>query len=983
VANVHTIPPDISFVDALARGLLDRSDGDPLALSEALVLLPTRRACRALAEAFLRVNDGAPLLLPRLVPLGDVDDDELSLQTIDGALPDAAEIPPAIPELRRRLLLTRLILAVDAAEGGGPTNPAQAARLAAELARLLDQFQTERLGFDRLAGLVPEEFARHWQVTLQFLKIVTEHWPAVVAEQGAIDPAERRNRVAAAQIEAWRLAPPKGLVVAAGSTGTIPATADLIVAVAGLATGAVVLPGLDTTLDAATCKAMGASHPQYGMVRLLERLGLAPSEVAPWPSPPGEADYRERTRVLAAIMSPAELDPVRLDNRDLVRALGKVRRVDCPGPREEATVIALMMREALETPGKTVALVTSDRALARRVAGELRRWDIEVDDSAGEPLDRSPPGSFLRLTARLVAEEFAPVPLLAVLKHPLAAAGGDPVLLRAQARQLEMLTLRGPRPGPGVDGLRAALGARPAPDVRALLDWLEAATASIRGLMAARRAGVTELLAAQVGFAESLAGTANEGEANGLWSFEAGEALADFVAELAQAADTLPPIPGSAWPGLLDALMQGRPVRPRYGRHPRLHIWGQLEARLQRADMVILGGLNEGTWPAEPDVDPWLSRPMRADLGLPPAERRIGLAAHDFAQAFAAREVVLTRSTRVDGTPTVPCRWLLRLDNVLAAAGTSVLVTHEAAKWLAWQDRLDRPTDPVWIRAPAPVPPVAARPRQLSVTQVEALVRDPYSVYARHILRLRPLDPIDADPGAAERGTLIHAALDEFMKTYPEGLPPDARKHLIAIGRRKFAEASSSPGVLAYWWPRFERIADWFIAEETERRRLCEVIHAEVKGHVEIAAPAGPFTLTAVADRIERRKDGSLVIADYKTGGLPPKSDVAAGFAPQLPLEGVIAEAGGFPGVPAGAVGSIEFWQVRGSVPPGEIRAAADDPDAIANARRGLEGLIALFDDPLTPYVARPYGDRNARTADYDHLERVKEWLARGRKDEA
>jgi ATP-dependent helicase/nuclease subunit B len=891
------------------------------------------------------------------------------------------------------LLLTRLVLAVGEAHGGGPASPAQAVRLADELARLLDQFQTERLAFDRLADLVPEEFAAHWQITLRFLRIVTEQWPGILAEEGGIDPADRRNRLAAAQIETWRRSPPGGLVVAAGSTGTVPATADLIAAVAELENGLVVLPGLDSTLDDATRGGIGPTHPQYGMLRLLERLGVAPVDVAPWPGAGDAAAGEERARLLAAVMHPAAFDPLRLDNVTLVRALGGVRRIDCRGPREEATVIALMMREALETPQKTAALVTSDRTLARRVAAELRRWNVEVDDSAGNPLDRTPSGSYLRLTAGLVAEQFAPVPLLATLKHPLAAAGLATSALRHAVRRLELLALRGPRPGPGVAGLRAALDSDAPAEVQALIDRLEGLSAPFARLFAQRSADVADLLAAHVAFAESLAATDVSDGASRLWAHDDGEALAEFVADFATAAPAIAPITAAAWPALLETLMHGRVVRPRYGRHPRLHVWGQLEARLQRADLVVLAGLNEGTWPAEPDIDPWLSRPMRAGLGLPSPERRIGLAAHDFAQAFAAKEVVLTRSTRVDGTPTVPCRWLLRLDNVIrACVGPDPREDdrpawpawrNDQAKWRAWQRSLDESIDPIQIKAPAPCPPVSARPRQLSATQIEALVRDPYSVYARHILKLKALDPIDADPGAMERGTLIHRALDEFLKSCPGALPPDALERLLAIGRRAFDSTLTRPGVAAFWWPRFQRIAAWFVATERERRGLATAVLAEVRGKMQIEAPAGPFTVTAIADRIERRVTGGLAIVDYKTGKPPGKGDVASGFAPQLPLEGLIAESGGFAGLDRRRVEALEFWRLSGGVPPGEVCPAADDGAALLDAARsGLAALVAAYDDPETPYIARPFGERAARTPDYDHLARVAEWLARGREDE-
>ncbi len=419
-------------------------------------------------------------------------------------------------------------------------------------------------------------------------------------------------------------------------------------------------------------------------------------------------------------------------------------------------------------------------------------------------------------------------------------------------------------------------------------------------------------------------------------------------------------------------------LRPNYGRHPRLAIWGLVEARLQQADLIVLGGLNEGTWPGDAASDPWLSRPMRRDFGLPPPERRIGVAAHDFAQALGAREVVLTRASRVEGAPTVPSRWLLRLDTVLRAAGIEdALVAPQSL--LAWQELLDRPERPIGaVVPPAPRPPVAARPRRLSVTEIETWMRDPYAIYARHVLRLRALDPLDADPGAAERGQLVHRTLDRFVKKYPAALGDDAEARLVAIGAEVFGTALSRPGVWAFWWPRFRRVARWFIALERSRRGDLVASHGEAPGRFLLDGPAGPFELVCKADRIDRRRDGCLIIVDYKTGSLPKRSDVDLGFAPQLPLEAAIAEAGGFAEIAVASVAELAYWRLAGGDIAGEVKALAVTDAAIRSlvdgAVMGLRTLIARFDREATPYRSWPRPEHAPRFTDYAHLARVKEW---------
>ncbi len=983
---MFTIAPGVCFVDALAAALLAETSAEPLALTRYTILLPTRRARRSLAEAFLRQGDGRPLLLPRMMPLGDLDPDEAELFGGDETLPSGdsgAELPPPIPALRRQLLLMRAILATDPQH----ITADQAARLAAELARFLDQMQTEQVSFDKLRDLVPEEYAVHWQRTLRFLAILTEAWPQILQEEGCIDPALRRNQVLAAQADFWRAQPPADPVIAAGSTGSIPATAALLEVVAGLPNGRVVLPGLDREADETTGNAIleDVTHPQHGMARLLQRLSLTPAEVGEWPCGLRAAAPPSRARLLNEALRPAETtdrwqtlaQEVKADGARQERlklALREVSRIDCANPQEEAQIIALQMRGVLQTEGKRAALVTPDRGLARRVAAELTRWGIAVDDSAGQPLGETPPGIFLRLALDLLAEQVAPAPLLALLKHPLAAAGMNPTALRQAARSLEVAVLRGPRPAAGFAGLREAVAAGDGKEHLPLVDRLAQTARPLAELLQAAQAPLPALIDEHIRFAEAFAASDEQPGAARLWAGEAGEAAANFFAELRESAANLGAIPGRFYPALLQALIGGAVLRPRYGRHPRLAIWGPLEARLQQADLLILGGLNEGTWPAEPAADPWLSRPMRRNLGLPAPDRRIGLAAHDFAQACGAAQVLLTRSLRVEGTPTVPSRWLLRLDGLLRTIGIEPETLLDS-DWRAWQAMLDRPVTVKAVERPAPCPPVAARPRKLSVTEIETWRRDPYAIYARRILKLEALDPLDAEIGAAERGTVIHQALDEFVRRFPGPLPDDALVQLTGIGQHCFGPLLSRPSLWAFWWPRFLRIAEWFIAQDAPRRAGLLASHAEVRGRWEMTTPSGLFILSAKADRIDQRRDSAWEIIDYKTGGVPQKKEIDRGLSPQLALEAAMLSAGAFEGLPKGEVAALAYWRLSGGEAAGTtLEIKGDVAKLTQDAADGLRKLIEAFAQPASRYLSLPDADAAPRFSDYGHLARIREW---------
>jgi ATP-dependent helicase/nuclease subunit B len=959
---------------------LKRADGDPLAAARGLILLPTRRAARALAEAFLRASHGRPLLLPRITAVGALDEAPLELT-------GAFDLPPAVEPAHRLAALALLILHMNGANGA-PRTADRAWRLAAELATLMDEAERAEIDLaQRLPDAADPAYAAHWAQTLTFLHIVTHAWPDWLAEQRLMNPAARLVALLDAQVAAWDATPPAEPVLAAGITAGIPAVVRLLRTIARLPTGVVVLPGLDAEMHERAWDALDDGHPQSGLAQLLRSLGAQRADVRPWPGT-SSASLARTAALTRALLPACALDEWRAAHTVAVDGLILLEAAD---QQQEAAAIAMVLREALETPHATAALVTPDRDLAGRVATELLRYGVVADDSAGEALANTPPGVFLRLLARAVAEGLAPVALLALLKHPLAAAGLPPTTCRAAARKLELACLRGPRPQGGVAGLRRAVG-RVAGDreVLTFVERLEKCLEPALRINAAVEIAPAAAMAALIEAGERLAATDELSGPARLWAGEEGDALANTLSEVQAALPLLPDQRRDVLPGLLDAVLEGIVVRSRRalrGRggteHPRVFIWGLLEARLQSADVMVLGGLAEGTWPPATDPGPWLSRPMRAAIGLPSPEEIIGQSAHDFvSSASAAPTAVLSCPRRRDGAPVVPARWLTRLETFLAGQGRR-LPRHPAADWVR---ALDQPKDgPRPVRPPRPCPPVSLRPRRLSVTEIETWLRDPYAIYARRILNLEKLRPLDEATDAADYGALVHAGLHRFLTEFGTRWPADAADQLRRAMARALAEAGLREALVAWWTPRLQRIADWVAEIEAKRRgeRPPVALMTEADGALELARPRGAFRLRGRADRIERRREGSLAILDYKTGTPPSQRDVDAGLAPQLLLEAVMAEAGAFGEAVAGTADELTYWHVTGGFNPGELRTLFDgDPAAltagVSGARDALCRLIDTYDAPDRCYLSQPQPGFAPRFSDYAQLARVAEWAAAG-----
>jgi ATP-dependent helicase/nuclease subunit B len=985
---VSSIAAHRGFADALVAGLIPRYREPGFGLARLTLLLPSRRTVRIVTEAFVRASDrGGPkalersagLLLPRMAVIGDLDIDETLGPMLD-PIGDGVGIPPAVNPTMRLLRVAELLRNELGEEERGEASLLRQAR---SIVRSMDRMGIDDIAPERLLeiDLLPD-LAGHWQDSLRVFAKVQARWRSELADRGAIDPPERRNRLLRQAAQTWREQPPVHAVVAAGVTSAAPAVAQLLRGIAHLPNGRVILPDLDLALDRQVWDALGTAgaperegdppfgrgdavtHPQYHLKLLLNRMGVARDEVQPWHRA-GLAPARpERSRAISNLFLPPAASTAWVDLSAEDRRLSGVRLMETAHPEEEAQAIAILVREALAVPERRVAVITPDRSLAARVVAHLGRWNIDADDTAGRPLPQTEAGRLFLLLAEVVAERAAPVPLVALLGHPRVRADERRPAWLERVRQLD-LALRGPRPGLDL----AAIGVPVSSAEKrfpGLVAWWTEAVSLLQPLFGhGQEASLETWLSELIRAAEALCG-------EGIWGNPDGRAIASFIEEWMLAATQADAsVAADQLPALLRDALDEVAVRPPWGGHPRLAIYGLLEARMSRADLVICGGMTEGVWPASPAPDPLLAPPVLRQLGIPGADFRIGLAAHDLAAALGAPEVVLSHALRDCAGPVIPSRFLLRIRAML---GKSLVMEHDTVTLARAID--SAPAAPAYKR-PEPMPSAEQRRVDLSVTAIDRLRGDPYQFYASAILGLKRLDPLDADATAALKGIAVHEVLQEW---HENGTRPG---DLIHRAERKLAEMSSHPFMRGLWRPRLLDALRW-IEDHTctlgnEER---QPVSWEEWGETRVDG----VKLFGRADRIDRLADGSLAIVDYKTGNPPSAAMVEQGFALQLGLVGLIARAGGIKGA-AGKPAAFEYWSlgrnkergfgyVKSPVKAFGNRATMQPEDLLPATEAYLREAIARWILGNEPFTARLNPDL-PNFSDYDQLMRLDEWQGR------
>ncbi|MBA84146.1 double-strand break repair protein AddB [Thalassobius sp. S69A] len=955
--RIYGVPLGVDFPKELARGVQDRmrlrQQSD---LARVQLVLNTRRMQRRVRELF---DTGPATLLPRLQMVTDI--------SLAAAF---ADIPPAVSSLRRRLEITQLVSILLERE------PDLAPRsslfdLADSLAALLEEMHGEGVSPDAIQNLDVADESGHWKRSLSFLSIVQHYFDDV---HEAPDKESQQRLVIQALTQLWNDIPPQNPIVIAGSTGSRGTTMTLMKAIAKLPQGAIVLPGFDFDMPLSAWEDLkdpltSEDHPQFRFRKLMDAVGIAPQDVQPWtdavPSCP------ERTKLISLALRPAPVTDRWLSEGPhlpaLPAAMQNVTLVEATSQRDEALAIAMRLRQACED-GVTAALITPDRMLTRQVSAALSRWKITPDDSAGTPLQLSPPGRFLRHVSALFHQKLTAESLLTLLFHPLTHSGGGRGPHLRLSRELELFIRRKGIPFPDADNLQAFAASR-----KEAQDWV---AWIIRCFVDQQREtrSLSDWLTDHLALAEMIANGAAAEQTSELWKEDAGRAALSAITDLKQEAEAGGDLAARDYADLFGAILARQEVRNPDAPHPNVLIWGTLEARVQGADLLILAGLNEGSWPESPSPDPWLNRQMRLKSGLLLPERRIGLSAHDFQQAVAAPEVWLTRAIRSDDAQTVPSRWLNRMTNLLQGLpdqdGPAALENAKARgnEWLALAQKMEEPGFTPPAPRPSPMPPMTARPRELSVTDVSKLIRDPYHIYAKRVLRLRPLDPLMKVPDALLRGTVVHSVFEVFLKQVRQDSGALSAEKLNQIAADVLAQTVPWPEIRSLWSARVARVADWFVEHEKSRQQETHPAQLEISGKASI--PQLGFTLSAKADRIDLDALGRAYLYDYKTSN-PPMPAQQKAFDKQLLLEAAMVERGGFD--PLGPQKVARATYIGLGATPKEVDAPlGDEPPEVVWAK--FEQLISAYLEPDSGFTARRAMFKDQDISDYDPLSRFGEW---------
>lgn len=960
--NIINIPFEINFLQELAKSLIEKYADDPIYFANLTVLLPNRRSCRELTNLLFQTSDNESLLLPNIMPIGEINEDEIFFNSNL----ESENVLNVIPQMRQRLILTPLIESWKK-KTDSKTFKAQSALLSIELSSFLDEVEKEQLSFDKIENLVPERFSEHWQLTLEFLKIATINWPDILTKYNAISSPNYLNYLLTAKSDYLQQHGSEHPIIIADSVSSIPAIRQLIKTVANIDNGHIYLHGLDQNLSDETWQNIEESHPQWQLKQLIEYLDVTRSQIQDFHS----TKLTDRSNLVTNAMLPAENMVSNTENVKIkASAVENLQIVNCSDLYNESTIIAMKIRQALEENIGSIALITNNSTLTKLVGLELKRWNIDINDSTGMSLKDTPQAVFFSLIAKMICDNFnSPINILEALKHAFCNCGYPTIEFKKFVNKLESQCFRGIRKDCNLYSIKNYLDEETASWWQEIINIVKPISDIIYQNKYAR-IKFKDILHLHVQIVQAFANSDDESGDLRLYKHDKGIKFKEFIDELSLHADEIEEVDIKEYPALFGVMMEGVKYNPPYSSNSKIIALAPTETRLLKFDLVIMAGLNDNSWPNLNNSNPFMNKAMCNDFGLASTERNIGLQSHDFCNLLASDQVFITRSIKEDGVFTVKSRWLSRIETILKISNLNV---DSSKKWQQWSKDLNKPDKFITpVRASAN-PPITARPRELSVTYFEKLIRDPYAIYANKILSLKKLDDIDQDPTMADFGSLIHQTFDKFIKQYNDDKHSDKYQELINIGDELAKKMGLNSHMFLFWQERFKKIAKWFALNESETRKQGVKILSEIDGKIILNFDAENFTIKARADRIEKNVDGSIAIIDYKTGILPAVKEVQNSYAPQMTLQGLIADKNGFN--VSGDLQDLIYWKFSNDKNVQKRKIGYNKKysleQLISDTESNIYQLIEHMFFQNTPLIACPDSQKQPKFNEYKHLERI------------
>ncbi|OFW96610.1 MAG: hypothetical protein A2977_03455 [Alphaproteobacteria bacterium RIFCSPLOWO2_01_FULL_45_8] len=810
----------------------------------------------------------------------------------------------------------------------------------------LDEIRTEGISlttlknFSSVAGQ-----AEHWEKIQKFLTLVSDHWDAILKDEKCVEPVTWQRRFMDIQADLLERDRTKAPIMIAGSLGTIPSTARLIKVISTLKNGVVILPGLQREQKK---EFLSSRHPQFFLHRLLKKLNSAPEGVRELPS----KEWNNASLFLEKIFDSRFTGPWILPP-----SMENIQYIETSDQGEEARIICISIRKALEEGKKKILCISSDPKLLHRVSAELGFWSLSVSVQKKSLLDTQI-GSFLHLATLWFSSPFPTVVMASTFKHSFVKKKKDvwnlfeKYILRTWVGNASLLA---------IEHLLERESAELEPDVcDRLKTFYETLKNHLVFVQEAQPLGfyldkLESLIAWLLGSETDLENLFLE------LAPEEGVVFQQLWQDLKKSSALIMTHPKMLSEILFSLLQDHQIPNVSKGNNESIFLMSPAEARFMEADFKILAGLNEGTWPAELRVDPFFSSSMRETLGLPSLETRFSQSAHDFLSAICIPvPVLITRSLRVGGVPSVPSRFLSYLEMRMGAYNLTFSQNKDLKVWARNLNSVSQKTD---LQAPRPLPPVSQRPKRLSVTDVSILLRDPYSIYAKHILKLTRLEPFIPEEKSRLFGLFVHNFLHRWAPT--SETPMD----VLLSGRAKFLfELYLGPVEQSrFLWEKFSILFEWV----KQQKKLANT-STEIKGEFSFAVEDHLFTLFGKADRVDWDQEGAILI-DYKTGSIPPLSHVKEGKASQITLEALIFLRGGFSDLPPRLpLRDLQYWGLLSE----EILSIKEDLSLLtAQTQQNLEQLISSFYKETTPYLSHPKGF--IKEGEYDHLARLQEWSVR------